>query len=123
MIGDSCPVCDDALTAAVAHLKPSANKEKADLRLFLAEAVSIRLAWCLLTCVIDAAFKATPASSADSSGHPMGFNDRLSAEHYMILIGNFRPHHMLSEEYGYDWLLIGARDHRRQGHTLPTMQT
>jgi hypothetical protein len=84
------------------------SKATADLRWLLALAVIISLAWCLITCVVHAGFNATPAGATDSNGRTMGFNDRLSAEHYMIMIRSFRLNRMFTAEYGYAWLLIGA---------------
>jgi hypothetical protein len=38
----------------------------------------------------------------------MGFNDPLSAEHYLIMLRNFHPTDFLSREYIYAWVLLAA---------------
>jgi hypothetical protein len=42
----------------------------------------------------------------DSAGRAMGFNDRLSAEHYLIMARNFSPESFVALEYWYEWLLL-----------------
>ena len=51
---------------------------------------------------------ATPYDTTDSAGRPMGFNDPLHAEHYLIMLRNFRPTELLKLEYGYEWVLFAA---------------
>jgi hypothetical protein len=36
----------------------------------------------------------------------MGFNDPLSAEHFGIIVHNFRPADFLRLEHAYDWMLL-----------------
>jgi hypothetical protein len=52
---------------------------------------------------------ATPYDTTDSLGRPMGFNDPLHAEHYVIMLRNFSPTEFLKLEYGYEWVLFGAQ--------------
>lgn len=78
------------------------------LQRLLFAAVSVSLAWSLFVCALDAGIKATPYETTDSRGRAMGFNDPLSAEHFLIILGNFRPHHLLSPEYIYALLLLVA---------------
>lgn len=51
---------------------------------------------------------ATPFTTTDSVGRPMGFNDRLSAEHYLIMVRNFPPGDLFEQKYAYEWLLAIA---------------
>jgi hypothetical protein len=46
--------------------------------------------------------------TTDSIGRPMGFNDSLHAEHYLIMIRNFHPLGLISVEYIYEWVLLAA---------------
>jgi len=50
----------------------------------------------------------TPYDATDSAGRPMGFNDRLHAEHYLIMLRNFSPTELLKLEYFYEWVLFAA---------------
>jgi len=71
--------------------------------------VGVSLAWTLVACVLDAGMAATPASTTDSRGHAMGFNDPLSPEHFRILAAHFRVGQLCSTEYAYAWLLVAAQ--------------
>ena len=51
---------------------------------------------------------ATPYETTDSAGRPMGFNDRLHGEHYLIILRNFSPTDLLSPECVYEWILLVA---------------
>jgi hypothetical protein len=51
---------------------------------------------------------ATPDETVDSLGRKMGFNDRLSLEHYGIMMRNFRPTLLFQWEYFYEWILVAA---------------
>ena len=51
---------------------------------------------------------ATSYDTTDSVGRPMGFNDPLHAEHYVIMLRNFSPTDLLQLEYGYAWILFFA---------------
>ena len=48
----------------------------------------------------------TPSDTEDSLGRKMGFNDRLSREHYRIILLNFEPSHLLSPKGLFDWVLL-----------------
>lgn len=89
-------------------LQGMSHRAPSGLRLLLGTAVALSLAWCLLLWVLHAGLEATPATTTDSAGRPMGFNDRLSVEHYLVMVRHFRPPQMVSVQYGYDWLLLGA---------------
>jgi hypothetical protein len=58
--------------------------------------------------VLRVGIGATPYDTTDSAGRPMGFNDPLHAEHYLIMLRNFRPSELLKLEYSYAWLLFAA---------------
>ena len=62
----------------------------------------------VLTVALDAAVRATPWETRDSTGRAMGFNDRFSAEHYRIAFGNLRAGRLLNARYAYEWLEIGV---------------
>jgi len=64
--------------------------------------------FCLLMVILKAGLDATPYHSTDRAGHPMGFNDPLTAEHYLIMIGNFHITDLLGGKYAYEWLLAAA---------------
>ena len=51
---------------------------------------------------------ATSYDTTDSVGRPMGFNDPLHGEHYVIMLRNFSPTELLKLEYGYEWILFAA---------------
>jgi hypothetical protein len=51
---------------------------------------------------------ATPYDTTDSAGRPMGFNDPLHAEHYLIMIRHFEPADFLKAGRAYEWLLLAA---------------
>ena len=61
-----------------------------------------------LTIVSGVGLDATPYETTDSAGRPMGFNDPLHAEHYLIMLRNFRPTGLLKVEYAYEWILFCA---------------
>ena len=50
--------------------------------------------------------QATPSETTDSQGRPMGFNDPLSAEHYLIIAQHFRLTQLFKDERWYEWLLF-----------------
>jgi len=60
----------------------------------------------LAVVALDAGVHATPWETADSQGRTMQFNDRFSAEHYRIVLGNIRPWQILHPRYLYDWILL-----------------
>jgi hypothetical protein len=51
---------------------------------------------------------ATPYSTTDSLGRPMGFNDPLFTEHYFIMASNFNAADLFKFERWYEWLLAAA---------------
>ena len=51
----------------------------------------------------------TPDYAVDSAGRKMGFNDRLSHEHYVIALSNFRIHNILNPEHFYPLVLLGMQ--------------
>lgn len=63
----------------------------------------------LLVVALDAGMTNTPWETVDSAGHAMGFNDRLSAEHYRIALSNFRFSTLGTWPYAYSDLLIMAQ--------------
>lgn len=76
-----------------------------------------RLAWLVLVSfivfgsavVLRIGLGATPYATTDSAGQPMGFNDPLHGEHYLIMIRNFSPTDLLSPECVYEWILLAAQ--------------
>ena len=62
--------------------------------------------FALAVVALDAGVHATPWETADSQGRTMGFNDRFSAEHYRIALGNIRPGQILRPRYFYEWILM-----------------
>jgi hypothetical protein len=58
--------------------------------------------------VLRVGLGATSYETTDSVGRPMGFNDPLHAEHYVIMLRNFSPTELLQLEYGYEWILFAA---------------
>ncbi|MSU61964.1 MAG: hypothetical protein EXS31_06160 [Pedosphaera sp.] len=56
--------------------------------------------------VLRVGIGATDYQTTDSAGRAMGFNDRLSAEHYWIMARNFSPTDLFRWEWAYEWLLI-----------------
>ena len=63
----------------------------------------------LLVVALDAGMANTPWETVDSAGHAMGFNDRLSAEHYRIALSNFRFSTLGTWPYAYSDFLILAQ--------------
>lgn len=58
---------------------------------------------------LDVGMAQTPWETTDSAGHAMGFNDRLSLEHYRIALAHFRLQTLVSADYAYSLLLIVAQ--------------
>jgi hypothetical protein len=63
----------------------------------------------ILGFVLRVGIGATPYDTTDSAGHPMGFNDPLSAEHYLLILQHFRPVELLKAEHAYEWLLLSMQ--------------
>jgi hypothetical protein len=51
----------------------------------------------------------TSYDATDSAGRPMGFNDPLGVEHYLIILQHFRPAEFLKPEHAYEWLLLAMQ--------------
>jgi len=73
-----------------------------------------RLAWLvllsamvlLLAIVLRIGIGATSYDTTDSQGRPMGFNDPLTIEHYIIMIRNFDANALFRSEHAYEWLAL-----------------
>jgi hypothetical protein len=63
----------------------------------------------VLAIVLDVGLRNTPYETRDSVGRPMGFNDRLSAEHYGIVLKNFTFGRFAEWVYLYDWILLAMQ--------------
>jgi len=61
---------------------------------------------CAGVVILRLGLGATPYSTVDSIGRPMGFNDPLGLEHYFIMIRNFDASELLKLKYAYEWLLL-----------------
>lgn len=59
--------------------------------------------------VLTLGLEATPYDTADRAGRPMGFNDPLNAEHFAIVIRNFRAADFFRIEHLYEWLLLAMQ--------------
>lgn len=76
-----------------------------------------RLAWLILVSfvvfasavILRLGLGATPYDATDSAGRPMGFNDPLHGEHYLIMFRNFNLTDLFSLEYVYEWILLAAQ--------------
>ena len=76
-----------------------------------------RLAWLVVASfmvfvsavILRSGLGSTPYDTTDSAGRPMGFNDPLHGEHYLIMLRNFSPTDLLSPEYVYEWILLAAQ--------------
>jgi hypothetical protein len=51
----------------------------------------------------------TPFETTDSKGRKMGFNDRLSLEHYSIALRNVHVINLVKNVHLYDWFLAFAQ--------------
>ena len=58
--------------------------------------------------VLRVGIGATPYETTDRLGRPMGFNDTLHPEHYLIIARHFSLREFLRLEYAYAWLLLAA---------------
>lgn len=68
--------------------------------------IGLCFVYALAVVALDAGVRATPWETADSQGRTMGFNDRFSAEHYRVVLGNIRPGQILQPRYFYEWILL-----------------
>lgn len=72
----------------------------------LAFLVLVSFGFSLVTLIVRHGIGGTPYDAVDSLGRPMGFNDPLNAEHYFIIVQNFKPTKLLQLENVYDTLLL-----------------
>ena len=66
------------------------------------------LIWLVAATVLAVGIDNTPFETRDSQGRTMGFNDKLSREHYVIMLGNFRISSVFSSRYASEWLFLAA---------------
>jgi hypothetical protein len=84
------------------------NSNDAQFNRRLALLVLVSFVAFAFAVVLRVGLGATPYDTTDSVGRPMGFNDPLHAEHYVIMLRNFSPTELLKLEYGYVWILFAA---------------
>lgn len=75
-------------------------------RLLASGLILLSLAFALLVLAFSAALHATPEHLVDSLGHPMGFNDPLSFEHYAIIASHASLQGTLAHVSAYDAVLL-----------------
>lgn len=68
--------------------------------------VLLNLVVFMASVVLRVGIDNTPSETRDSLGATMGFNDRFSAEHYGIILTNFRIQTIFELEYLYEWFLF-----------------
>ena len=71
--------------------------------------VLVSLLMFAVAFVLRVGIEATPYDTTDSAGRPMGFNDPLSARHYLIILQHFRPAELLKPQHAYEWLLLAVQ--------------
>lgn len=86
--------------------------------------VVLSFALCSFVIIGVAGIWNTPFTTTDSAGRAMGFNDRLSPEHYAIMFSNFRIQTLFGLGFFYSGLLLamhgcGAWLLLRQVHWSP----
>jgi hypothetical protein len=59
--------------------------------------------------VLRVGIEATSYDTTDRAGRPMGFNDPLHAEHYLIIARHFQPAELLQPRRAYEWLLLAMQ--------------
>jgi hypothetical protein len=64
------------------------------------------LIWLMGATVPAVGIDNTSYEARDSRGRTMGFNDKLSLEHYAIILRNFRISSVFSLRYVSEWLLF-----------------
>jgi hypothetical protein len=92
--------CQRAFPAALAHLAVTRmiNKDtQFNHRLALLVLASFLV--FAFAVVLRVGLGSTPYDTTDSAGRPMGFNDPLHAEHYLIMVRNFHPTELLKQEF------------------------
>lgn len=63
----------------------------------------------IVSAVLEVGIAATPYETTDSLGRPMGFNDPLHGEHFLILWRNFHFAALLRPAHAYTWLLAAMQ--------------
>jgi len=69
--------------------------------------IALSFSFCSFVIAFVTGLENTPSSTRDTDGRTMGFNDRLSREHYAMALSNFRPQNLLRPESVYSLLLLG----------------
>lgn len=64
--------------------------------------------FCLLIVALRLGIGATSYETTDGLGRPMGFNDPLYWEHYLIILRNFRLADLFKPRCVYEWVLALA---------------
>ena len=81
----------------------------AALNRWLAVLIGVSFLMFAVDFVLRAGIEATPSNTTDSAGRPMGFNDPLSGEHYLIILRHFEPAALFKPERAYEWLLLAMQ--------------
>ncbi len=84
------------------HLSTSANRR-------LALLIFASVAMLAAAAIVRLGLGNTPYETTDSLGRSMGFNDPLHAEHYAIMVSNFRVGRLFRLEHLYEWMLLVAQ--------------
>lgn len=107
------------------------------LNRYLLGLTGLAAAWTGFCVLLQLGIDHTPWDTTDSAGRPMGFNDRLSYEHYLIALSQARPtftHWGGLLQFLYDllllamiglggWLLVStARSHGRRARAFFLLQ-
>jgi hypothetical protein len=66
------------------------------------------LVWLAMATVALVGIENTPYDAQDSRRRPMGFNDKLSSEHYTIMVRNFRMNSLFDFRYAFEWIYFCA---------------
>jgi len=107
------------------------------LNRYLLGLTGLAAAWTVFCVLLQLGMDHTPWDITDSAGRPMGFNDRLSYEHYRIALGHARlafPYGRGLFQFLYDLLLLAmiglgawllastARSHGRRARAFFLLQ-
>src|SRR5690349_10199705 len=84
----------------------NSNAPRLNRRLALLIVPSFLVLMCAM--ILRVGIGATPYTTTDSLGRPMGFNDPLHLEHYGIIVCNFNPAELFKFEHTYEWVLFVA---------------
>ena len=82
------------------------NNPRRKLHWSLLALIGFSLLFFIASVVLRVGIGNTAYETTDHAGRTMGYNDRLSAEHYQIIVGNFRIGTLFSIEYAYEWFLL-----------------